>query len=64
MRRFGRRNVVVKFSSHTDQIIPRACVSLLNQTKASVKPPRPLEKIGEGVSVGEGATVDRPVSDG
>ena len=32
MRRFGRRNGVVKFSIHMDQIIPRVCVSLLNRT--------------------------------
>ena len=33
--------------------------------KACVQPPPPLrKKIGEGVSVGEGATVHRPVSDG
>ena len=32
IRRFGRRNGVVKFSVHMDQTIPRAYVSLLNQT--------------------------------
>ena len=35
MRRFGRRNGVVKFSIHADQIIPRACVSLFNQLHTS-----------------------------
>ena len=30
---------------------------------ACVQPPPPSEKIGEGVSVGEGTTVPRPVSD-
>ena len=31
---------------------------------AYVQPPLSSEQIGEGVSVGEGATVHRPVSDG